>query len=180
MKNIKKFNEFITENSTSTYDKGCVMLYFNFPMMDKIHNTINPNDIYEEDGDNTYGIEDEPHVTLLYGLNPKVKLNQVKEVIKDINFGQCILHNASLFENDYDVLKFDVKGDGLHKCNTELKNLPHENSYPTYHPHMTIAYLKKGTGKKYCDNMKGQEYKLNPSHGVFSQPDGTKNIIKLK
>jgi len=180
MKILKTFTDFITENSDSTYDKGCAMLFFDFPEMSKIHDKIDPNDIYEEDGDNTYGLEDEPHVTLLYGLDPKVKPEQVKEIVNDFDFGKCTMYNASLFKNEYDVLKFDAKGNGLHKCNRALTKLPYENSYPDYHPHMTIAYLKEGKGKKYINMLKGQEYELTPSHIIFTQPNGTKNRIELK
>jgi hypothetical protein len=45
---------------------------------------------------------------------------------------------------------------------------------------MTLAYLKKGTGKKYCETLNGEEYNEVPSYAVFSQPDGTKTKIKIK
>lgn len=179
MKYVKLFEQFIGEKSGDSYSSGCVMLYFDFPQMNKIHDGIDSNDLYEEEGDRTFGLEDEPHCTLLYGLEDSVTVKQVKEILEQHTFGTCKVHNASLFENDYDVLKFDVKGDSLHACNKALCELPYNNQYPDYHPHMTIAYLKKGTGKKYCDRMKGHEYELVPTHAVFSQPDGTKNKIKI-
>jgi hypothetical protein len=184
MKHIKLFEQFLAEKSGDAYSSGCVMLYFDFPMMNKIHDGINPDDLYEEEGDRTYGLEDEPHVTLLYGLEDSVTPEHVKEIVDKFKFGKLVAHNVSLFENDYDVLKFDIRyptrgGAFLHKCNSALRNLPYNNQYPDYHPHMTIAYLQKGTGKKYCERMKGHEYDLVPSHAVFSQPDGTKTKIKI-
>lgn len=179
MKHIKLFEQFVSEKSGDSYSSGCVMLYFDFPMMNKIHDGINPDDLYEEEGDRTFGIEDEPHCTLLYGLEGSVTVEEVKEILDVHTFGTCKVHNASLFENDYDVLKFDVRGDSLHDCNKALCELPYNNQYPDYHPHMTIAYLKKGTGDKYRKRMKGHEYDLVPSHVVFSQPDGTKTKIKI-
>lgn len=169
----------VNEKSGDSYSSGCVMLYFDFPQMNKIHDGIDSNDLYEEEGDRTFGLEDEPHCTLLYGLEDVVTVEQVKEILDQHVFGTCKVYNASLFENDYDVLKFDVKGDSLHACNEALTELPYNNQYPDYHPHMTIAYLKKGTGKKYCDRMDGHEYELVPTHAVFSQPDGTKTKIKI-
>jgi hypothetical protein len=177
---IKLFEEFITEKSGDSYSSGCVMLYFDFPMMLRIHDGIDPNDLYEEEGDRTFGLEDEPHVTLLYGLEDSVTPEQVKKILDKFNFSKCKLHNASLFENDYDVLKFDVEGDNLHEANEALRELPYNNSFPDYHPHCTIAYLKKGTGQKYCNRMKGHEHELTPTHAVFSQPDGTKTKFKIK
>jgi hypothetical protein len=180
MKHIKLFEDFVIEKSGDSYSSGCVMLYFDFPEMGKIHAGIDSADLYEEDGDRTFGLEDEPHVTLLYGLKNTVTPEQINEVLEDFTFGPCTLHNASLFENDYDVLKFDVKGNNLHEANEALRELPYENDFPDYHPHCTIGYLKKGAGKKYCDKMKGQEHKLIPTHIVFSQPDGTKTKMKIK
>jgi hypothetical protein len=172
-------NEILVENSESSYDFGCVMLYFDFPMMSKIQDGIDPQDLYEEEGDKTYGFEDEPHVTLLYGLKDSVTLENVKEIIDSFTFDSCVLHNMSLFENEYDVLKFDVKGDQLHEANKALRELPYENNYPDYHPHCTIAYLKKGKGSEYCKKMGDLEYELKPSYAVFSQPNGTKTKIDI-
>jgi 2'-5' RNA ligase len=184
MKHIKLFEEFLNEKSGDSYSSGCVMLYFDFPEMNKIHDAIDPQDLYEEEGDRTFGLEDEPHITLLYGLKDSVTVDQVTEIVDGFTFGPCILHNASLFKNEYDVLKFDVRyptkgGAFLHKCNKALTTLPYQSNYPHYHPHMTIAYLKKGTGKKYCKRMTGHEFELIPTHAVFSQPDGTKTKIKI-
>ena len=180
MKHVKLFEEFINEKSGDSYSSGCVMLYFDFPEMKKIHNSIAAEDLYEEGGDRTFGLEDEPHVTLLYGLEESVTVEEVKEIIDQFNFKSCRLHNASLFENEYDVLKFDVEGDNLHQANQALRNLPYSNSFPEYHPHSTIGYLRKGAGRKYCNRMKGLQYDLKPTYVVFSQPDGTKNKIDIK
>jgi 2'-5' RNA ligase len=196
MKHIKLFEEFVNnklndmqeefviEKSGDSYSYGCVMLYFNFPKMNDIHSKIDEKDLYEEENDRTYGLEDEPHITLLYGLEKEVTPNQVKEILENFTFGPCKLYNASLFENEYDVLKFDVgyptkSGAFLHKCNKSLRSLPYKNDYPDYHPHMTIGYLKKGMGKKYTKMLKDEEYDLVPTHAVFSQPSGNKVKMKI-
>lgn len=72
------------------YEYGCVMLYFDFPSMFKIQDIINPKDIYEEEDDNTYGLEKHPHTTLLYGLHEGVTVKQIKgrkyiEILDDKN-----------------------------------------------------------------------------------------------
>jgi len=180
MKHIKLFEEFITEKSGDSYSSGCVMLYFDFPELYKLQDSIDPSHLYEEDGDRTFGIEDEHHVTLLYGLEDSVSVGDVKEILDQHRFGTCRVYNASLFENEYDVLKFDAEGESLHACNKALCELPYNSKYPDYHPHMTVAYLKKGMGKRYCDMFKGYEWKLKPAYAVFSQPDGTKTRIKIK
>jgi hypothetical protein len=164
-------------DNKQTYDYGCSMIYFDFPKMNEIHSMIDEEDVYTEDGDSSYGLETEPHTTLLYGLHSD-------EIDDDLVMGastkhgipgELKLHNASLFQNDkYDVLKFDVDDDHLHKINGELCKLPHTTDYPDYHPHSTVAYLKKGKGEKYTEKLKDSWYAVNPSKIVYSKPDGSK------
>ena len=167
----------VTEGVKETYDYGCSMVYFNFPKMEEIHSMIEDDDIYTEDGDLSYGLEDEPHTTLLYGLHSgEIEDDVVLDASTKLGVpSELKLHNASCFNNDkYDVLKFDVDGKDLHKINGELVKLPHTTDYPDYHPHSTIAYLKKGKGEKYTGKLKGAEYIVNPSKIVYSKPDGNK------
>ena len=183
LKNI--IPKWLIENSTSTYSYGCVMIYFDFPKIEEIHSLIEVEDLYEEDEDATYGLEDEPHTTILYGLHDdEVSLAQVKSAVTKYTFTDCLIYNPSLFRNEkYDVLKFQVDGDNLHKANAELKALPHTSSFPRYHPHLTIAYLQSGKGTDYVNllNERGlNSFKLTPSHIIYSQPDGTKNKINIK
>jgi 2'-5' RNA ligase len=176
-----KLMDLLAENSTSTYKYGCVMLYFNFPQIDEIHDYIDIDDIYVEDEDKTFGLEDEPHTTLLYGLHPEVSLDEVKKVLDSYDYYPCIIKNASLFENEkYDVLKFDVDGKDLKQTNNDLKQYPFTNDYPDYHPHLTIGYIKPGLGKKYTKILKGLEFKLLPQYAIYSHSDGNKDKIKIK
>jgi len=183
-----KLKDLITE-AKSGYDYGCVMLYFT-PNEEVVQfqNEIVPSDLYTADDNGGYGLETEAHCTLLYGLHEEVELDTIKEILDKIKFGECMVHNPSLFENEkFDVLKFDVgyptKGGAfLHKANTELVKLPNTQTYPDYHPHMTVAYLKPGMGKKYVDMLNGNvsSFKIVPTHAVYSQPDGTKTEISIK
>ncbi len=187
MKHIKLFEEFIgqiDEKKGDSYEYGCVMLYFGFDKIKDLHSKIEESDLYTEEEDRTYGLEDEPHCTLLYGLHEEVTIDDIKEIVRQFQYDKLKLHNASLFENQYDVLKFDVgyteEGNNfLHACNDSLCKLPHTNSYPDYHPHMTIAYIKKGLGQKYVDMFKGVEYQVSPEYIVYSQPNGEKIKIEI-
>jgi len=176
-----KLLDLLFENSTSSYKYGCVMLYFDFPQINKIHNIINKDDIYEEDKDKTFGLEDEPHTTLLYGLHKEVSNDDVEKTLNKYTYFPCTIKNASLFENEkYDVLKFDVEGKNLTETNESLKKFPFTSDYPKYHPHLTIGYIKPGLGKKYTKILQGLEYKLIPKYAIYSHPDGTKTKIKIK
>jgi hypothetical protein len=176
-----KLMELINENLGVKYEYGCVMLYFNLPEIKFIHKLINPNHLYTEDNDQSYGLETEPHTTLLYGLHNDVTIGDVENIVSNFSFSVCKSHNPSLFQNEkYDVLKLDVLGDNLHEANRELKKLPHTNSFPNYHPHLTISYLKSGYGDKYVRKLGKIQYTLKPTHLVFSQPNGTKTKIQIK
>ena len=175
-----KLIDLLKENSTSNYNYGCVMLYFNFPELSKIQDYINPEDIYEEEGDHSYGLEDEPHTTLLYGLHEQVSDDDIKKVLSNYTFSTCKVYDISTFNNPkYDVLKFNVKGKNLHKCNAALKQYPYTSDFPDYHPHLTIGYLQPGSGKKYIDKFKDIEFELLPKYAVYSKPSGNKLKIKI-
>lgn len=177
-----KLLNLLKEVSTQTYNYGCVMLYFDFPKMEQIHNLIAPSDIYTEDEDKSFGLEDEPHCTLLYGLHEEVTLEEIKGKLKGVTYPTCKAHNPSLFENEkYDVLKFDIEGENLHKINEKLKEFPFTSDYPNYHPHMTVGYLKPGRGKGYTKLIadKFKDILLSPKYVVYSQPNGTKTKIKI-
>lgn len=184
MKLINLLKHLLLEKKGDSYDSGCVMLYFKFPAIKEIHDQIDPEDLYTQDGSEdgrTYGIEDEPHITLLFGLDPSVPLDDVVDILDNHTYTPCQVYNASLFENEkYDVLKFDVKGSDLHETNEELCTLPYENKFPDYHPHMTIAYIKPGKGSKYTELFEGKEWELVPRYALYSQADGTKDKITIK
>ena len=175
----------LNEDKNHKFEYGCVMLYFTFPEMKYLHKMVNPEDIYTEEDDSSFGLEDEPHTTLLFGLHDTVSLDDVKDVMDEFKFGNLVAHNPSLFQNKkYDVLKFDIKyptkgGEFLHLCNEEFKKFPHTSDFPNYHPHMTIAYLKPGKGVKYIRKIGMIDYKLTPQYAVYSQPDGTKTKIEI-
>jgi hypothetical protein len=178
-----KLKDLIKE-SNNVHEYGCVMIYFNFPKINKIHDAIDPKHVYTEDGDNSYGLETEPHTTLLYGLHPEVTLNNVKEVLSKFTYSPCIIYNPSLFNNEkYDVLKFDVKGDNLHKTNEALKEYPYTSNFPNYHPHLTIGYLNPKMGQEYVDmlnkSIPKDGYQLVPQYAVYSMSDGMKHKIKI-
>lgn len=173
-----KFLSLITEDHK--HDYGCVMLFFDFPEMKKIQKIIRTEDIYEDETDDSFGLETEAHITLLYGLHSGVSSENVKSVLKKFSFGPCKLTNISLFENEkYDVLKYDIDGEGLHEANIQFKRFPYTSDFPEYHPHLTIAYLNPKTGKKYTNALKNTSFTLIPKYAVYSQIDGTKEKLNI-
>jgi len=178
-----KLMNLLKENSQGIYEYGCIMLYFNFPELGKIQEHIDEEDVYEDPEDPSYGLEDEPHITLLYGLHDDVTLEQINKIINNFTFSTIEIFNPSLFENeDYDVLKFEADDEILNNVNKKLKTLPFTSKFNDYQAHMTIGYIKPGMGKKYVNKFKDLRFAINPSYVVYSYPsDGEKQkeIIQI-
>ena len=104
--------------------------------------------IYVEPDD--YGIERDIHTTIFYGLKSnednfsiiddyiKTNINSIELTIKGISFFR---HSDS----PYDVMKFEVESEGMRKIHSYVSSLPNENTFLDFSPHITIAYIKKGT-----------------------------------
>lgn len=176
---IKNYIQFIKESSG--YQYGCVMVEIPVSNWNEIISSIDPEDVYEGEGDSTYGIQQNPHVTILYGLHSEVTGEMVKSVFDNFSGEISIeVDGIDIFENkDYDVVKFNVIADGsLQELHDKLSEFPNSNEYPDYRPHITIAYVKKGTGRKYIK----PEYKYtvkNVTDIVYSKPDGTKTKFSI-
>lgn len=108
---------------------------------------------YEKEGDE--GRENDPHITVLYGIkssDPK----KVKEVLKKYKPFKVRLGLVTSFKDnkEYDVLKIDIEASDIQKMHYDIeKHVDNDNSYPTYAPHATLGYLKKG----FVDNYIGDE-----------------------
>lgn len=179
---IKNFLDFvsslISEKKGDAYEYGCSMIYFNFPQAAELQSMIDPEDLYTEEGDRSFGFEDEPHATLLFGLHSdEIPDEDVMKISTSIPVGSLTLKDASLFKNKnkpYEVLKFDIDNSALYDINRKLAELPHTTEFPDYHPHCTVAYLKKGTGDKYVEMLKDKTFDVLPAEIVYSKPDGSR------
>jgi 2'-5' RNA ligase len=105
--------------------------------------------IHEDPDDDSMGREDTVHCTLLYGL-----VDQDPEPVRELLAGEGVikatLGKISLFENDeFDVVKIEVKSPDLHRLHEKISVLENENKFPEYEPHVTIAYVKPGSGSLY-------------------------------
>jgi 2'-5' RNA ligase len=127
------------------------------------------------------GREDNPHVTIKYGLktdDPKA----VRAVFADeppikMQFGKTSLFNT----DEHDVVKVAVYSQALHRLNKSVSDaVEHDDTFPTYKPHATIAYVKPGEGKKYTKKafLKGQKAEAN--YVTFISSKGERTDIPLK
>ena len=99
------------------------------------------------------GREEEVHITILYGFifdDPK----PIEDFLKAYKPFAVTLNKSSMFNNDpkNDVLKISVNSPALQKLHSYLREkFKTEKGFPEYHPHITVAYLKKGYVEKYLD-----------------------------
>lgn len=177
---IKNYNKFLEAKSGKLYQYGCVMAYLNIPNWESLTSYIDEEDLYKPEN-KRFGLETEPHVTILYGLHSDVRDEDVLNVFKnvkssDINFD---IMGIDIFENkEFDVIKMNVKSPTLSLLNGELKKLPHTSDYPDYKPHITIAYLLPGRGRKYIQP--DYKFKFNQVKKViYSKPNGEKIEISI-
>ncbi len=126
---------------------------------------IPDTDLYIDPDDPSYGRETESHVTVRYGMDT-TDPSQLTPAFKGKAPITGKLGKVSLFETDkYDVVKVDVDSPDLRAANKavgETVELPGE-THKEYQPHVTIAYVKKGKGKKYTGNtaFEGRTFSVN-------------------
>ena len=177
---ITDFNKFFeAEKSGKLYKYGVVMLYLDIPNWKNITDKISRDDIYLPN-DPTHGTENNPHVTVLYGLHKEVQEKDIREIliksgIKTINIET---DGISIFENDeFDVVKIGVISEELTFLNKEISKLPHTTDYPDYKPHMTISYVNPKCGNKYID--KNLKIKLKSSKIIYKMTNGQRVEFNL-
>jgi 2'-5' RNA ligase len=142
---------------TEELSKGCVLVVLDYHATIKIQSWIKkniPQDMLADDG-----VEHESHVTVTYGFLPDLDPDEVVGTLD--GFGEVALKlcKVSRFDtsDEYDVLKVDVDSPDLARLHNYLKAVYGdriEETFPEYHPHMTLAYVKKGA----CRELDGNSY----------------------
>lgn len=170
----------LTENRIIEY--GCLMalppIDYGYKMVNLAKRLIPVKNLYTDPNDPSYGHTDQDfHCTLKYGFSPDLMKVDVAKILKGMSPFLIKLKALNLFENDkYDVVKFEVE-----KCPvlTELRSrcdgYPNSDSYPDYKPHMTLAYVKKGTFPHIRENL---NIALPITRFKYSGPNG-KYFINL-
>jgi len=136
-----------------------------------------------------HGRETDPHVTVKYGLHAD-DAERVRQVVSGFGPVKIKLGPLSLFPANegqaqrgsdmYDVLKVDVEGDDLYRLNKLLSgSLKHTDTHPVYRPHITVAYLRPGEGRKYVGSWQGEGAELTFDRLTFSDKVGNKTLIEL-
>lgn len=130
------------------------------------------------------GRETESHITVLYGLHDADPA-QAAALLEGSGPVEAKVGKLAVFkgkDGKPDVLKLDVSSPDLAKLNRNLRQgVEYTNSFPDYKPHITVAYVKAGEGRKYAGKaVPGLTGETIPFDRVtFSSKDGTKTPIEL-
>ncbi len=168
-KQFKKLNE---KTEDQSYSSGCLMGYFDKSFKDP---KIDKKDLYDNE-EKEYGLEIEPHVTVLYGLKDKeIDEDELVKLFSMISCPEVYAAKISLFENDkFDVVKWDIDSEELTILNKMVTSMfPFKSDFPDYHAHVTIAYCLPGTGKAYCEDLKTPK-KNKIDYWIYSKANGKK------
>lgn len=146
-------------------DYGFLMIKYEKPeFIQELQNSIPYDELYTEEDNDDYGFEDETHVTLVPCLDRHLNVDDLKAHLDKLDKYPIILSNISKFDNDkFDVLKCDVGSYNLLNTNSHIiSNFPTFSEFKDYHPHLTIAYLKKGMADKYLQDSLPSSIVLKP------------------
>jgi 2'-5' RNA ligase len=158
------------------------------PKIRELQEQIADEDLAED------GKEERYHVTVKYGLHTSDPEDVKRAVQKWLQgrrspsvgakLGAVTLFPAKEGEAQrggdvYDVVKLDVDSPDLASLNRALSDgLEHTDTHPDYHPHVTLAYVKPGLGRKYIgQGLGGHEVLLYEL--VFSDTDKHETVIDL-
>lgn len=113
------------------------------------------------------GRDTHPHITIKYGLHT----NDPREVVRALRGVGPIKYKLGAISKfkapDYDVLKIEVISDDLKRVNARLRKLLKcTDTHPTYNPHVTIAYVRKG-------------FPIPRSRAVFEGATGVADVVEF-
>lgn len=177
--NFTSFSKWLNERATERLEYACLMMGAAIPDWNKKISIVKEEDLYKEGDD--FGYEKEPHVTIVYGLHDdEIFLRDFLRYVEDLFPIEVTITTIGVFDkgNDYDVVKYDVPlTEDLLDYRKFFMSWPNTQTFPDYHPHMTIAYVKKGEGKKYAQKVK--PFKVLFNTAIYSTPTEEKQIFDL-
>ena len=156
MNHIIKYNVF----ESFEYENGCIMLELPISNWNEILSTIDEKDIYDVQGGKIpLGLQKRPHLTLLYPIKKSITFDEVKPVLDQVVKDEpitVVTKNIEVFEgSNYDILVIKVEDNPyLKKIHNYLSQNIHNYNRHSFNPHITIGYIKKGTGDKYCKDLR--------------------------
>jgi hypothetical protein len=171
---FQSFLQWLNESDTSANDEkfGCVMMDADIKNWTEFHTAgIEREDIYLKPYDDSYGLEEQPHVTILYGIHekevdPQRMADLIEYYMKPVT---VTIKEVDVFPGkEYDVVKYNVPLTGqLQKYRDLFMQIPNTQTFPEFHPHLTLAYVLSGKGGKYKRELR-EPFQITFTKGVYS------------
>ena len=171
------------KHKTTSREHAFLMVdYENNPFIEELQKKIKKDELYTEEDNNDYGLETNPHVTLVPCLDNDVDLEKLKTYLEDISEYDILLTDLSKFEcENFDVLKCSARSKALLDTNKKIvKDFDTHSEYKEYQPHLTIAYMKQGMTDKYLKKILPKLIHLKPKNFHFSYVDKNGNEKEIK
>lgn len=149
----------------------------------KTKSLIKKDDLYGQN--KGMGIEDDPHVTILYGIHDVDPPLCVVDIIETYPKFVITLGGISLFKsadtgNAFDVVKVNILSSDLYVLNSSLSDeCDYTSEFSEYTPHATIAFVKPET-HDHLDGLKalaGLSFLV--SNAIFSSQNGTQRYLSF-
>jgi 2'-5' RNA ligase len=179
---VIKLKKLIVETK---YDFGCVMAQIPpnvSPLLIKFGQELITDDLlfFDPTGQEDFGREKEPHITIKFGLTQRYSQQQMSEFLKGAKPFSIMIQSLGIFETPrFDVVKFNVQGDEeLLRLRGVFNALPNEDAHKEYHPHITVAYVKKGIGKRF-ENRSGRGFSRIPINLIKFSDKGNPMYFRL-
>lgn len=152
-----------------SYDYSCLMIDVPKAQADFLQDwaRVNiPDESVHVDEKEDTGRERHTHITVLWGIQLPQPNDVVRDLIQRTRTFPVQFGTVGLFrKDDCDVVMVHVESPWLRAFHARLKaGVPNVQTYPTYTPHCTLAYVKKGS----CDALEGQ-----PVFGAEGAPERT-------
>ncbi len=184
---FESFNNWLLEQESNEAQKqtyGCIMIEGNIPNWEEYHlDGINKDDVFIKPNDDSYGLETQPHITIVYGIHedeidPEVVCSVIEKNMKPLKF---TITNVDIFENkEYDVVKYNVPvTPKLKEYRNIFLQFPNTQMFPEYNPHITIAYVLPGMGKKYKRELR-EPFDVIFDKGVYSWHEPGEEELKRR
>lgn len=179
-------DESIEPKKESPYKYSCAMLNLNPSVASIVDYWVKKNipkeSLYIDEDSGHDGYEEIYHVTLKYGIHdfsPK-KLTNLVHGFGPISFG---LGTVKKFDApDFDVIHIKIVDSKILEDVNKLisEGIEHTDTHPEYKPHITLAFVKKGS----CDKLIHDPFFDSLSDEVdeicFNSKDGDESFISLK
>jgi 2'-5' RNA ligase len=144
------------------------LIYRTSPKKELLHQILVQSD------DEEYGIENNPHITILYGLtneNDYFKLRNIVNGIFKFKFGKI----NKFRQDDCDVLIIEIESEDFNNLHNKIKQSCEVNlKYNDYKSHLTLAYVKKNAFEDLIGDCKLTGIEVEIKNLKFCHKDGYK------